>query len=307
MEPERASLRGVGSNKGVSTYLLIAFGLAWLLWEIPIRMGVPISHPLFQMAILPGAFSPAVACVVVRKWITGEGFGDAGLKLNLRRSWRYHLVGWLLPVAVVAVIAGLAVVFGVAHPDWSMRQAVESLAPGAEVPPTVASLMWLLVPAQLLLTALMVTPLLWGEEFGWRGYLQLRLFPGRPLLAAVATGLIWGIWHYPLLLRGYNFPVHPLLGLAVFPVGTVLLSIVFGWLRAKTGSVWSPSVAHSSTNAVGGSLISLIFVGQTETIFVGYLGMLSWVPLGLFCAWIVLTGRLARLATTSEGSKSAAA
>lgn len=48
----------------------------------------------------------------------------------------------------------------------------------------------------MLAAALIYTPIIWGEEFGWRGYLQIRLLAQRPLQAAVVTGLIWGIWHF---------------------------------------------------------------------------------------------------------------
>ncbi len=51
-------------------------------------------------------------------------------------------------------------------------------------------MIWLL-PVQPMLNALLATPLLWGQEFGWRGDLQMRPYPGRPLLAAVGTGVIW--------------------------------------------------------------------------------------------------------------------
>jgi membrane protease YdiL (CAAX protease family) len=121
----------------------------------------------------------------------------------------------------------------------------------------------------------------------------MRLLADRPLLAAVATGLIWGAWHYPLMLfAGYNFPDDPLLGLVVFPVSTVLLSIVFGWLMLRTGSVWAPSLAHSATNVVGSSLVLLLFFGGPNWILLSYVGVLAWVPLGGLCLWIVATGRL---------------
>jgi uncharacterized protein len=147
------------------------------------------------------------------------------------------------------------------------------------------------LPLQLLLTALLATPLLWGEEFGWRGYLQIRLFAERPLLAAVATGIIWSFWHLPLNLRGYNFPGQPVLGMLVFTVSAVLLSIIFGWLQLRAGSVWAPSIAHAATNAVGGSMVLLLFGGQTS-LLVGYLGILAWIPLGALCLWIIVSGGL---------------
>jgi membrane protease YdiL (CAAX protease family) len=277
--------------KGIAAYILLAFILAWVLWEIPLRSGLSITSPLFQYIALPGAFSPAIAALVVRKWVTREGFSDAGLKPNLRKAWRYYLFAWLLPLFVSAIIIGLVVLLGVGSPDFSLQRSTGILSPETKVS-DIASPNWALIPFGLLATAIFSTFILWGEEFGWRGYLQIRLFSERPLLAAVATGIIWGIWHYPLNLRGYNFPEHPVSGLLVFPISTVMLSIIFGWLRLRSGSVWSASLAHAATNSVGGSLSVLLFLGGPDMLYVSYLGLLAWIPLGALCLWIILTRRL---------------
>ncbi len=278
-------------KKGIISFLLVAFGLAWLLWEVALRLGPPADNPLFQLAILPGSLAPAVASGVVRKWITREGFGDAGLRLNLRR-WRYYLAGWFLPLLVVTAIVILAIALGITNPDFTLERALRELTPEGTTLPSLPPGSFVILPFQLMITALIATPILWGEEFGWRGYLQLRLFGNRPLLGAMVTGLIWGLWHIPINLRGYNFPDHPVLGMLVFTVSTTMLSIIFGWLRIRTGSIWPPSLAHSATNAVGGSLTLLLFKGGPNWIFVSYVGVLGWVPLGILCAWIVLTGQL---------------
>lgn len=232
-----------------------------------------------------------MAAIIVRKWITHEGFADAGLRLNLQK-WPYYLVAWLLPLLVTTIIVALAVALGISQPDFSLQRALGTLIPEGASLPSLPPGIWLVLPVQLLITALVATPILWGEEFGWRGYLQLRLLGQHPLLAAMTTGLIWGIWHYPLLLRGYNYPDHPILGLFVFPVDTILLSIIFGWLRLRTGSIWSSSLAHAATNAIGGSLTLFLFMGGPNWISVSYLGLLSWIPLAALCAWIVFTGQL---------------
>jgi membrane protease YdiL (CAAX protease family) len=283
---------GQSTTKGVTSFLLLAFGMAWILWEIPLRLGISPHNPLFQLVVLPGGFAPAIAAFIVRHWITREGFADAGLRLNLKK-WRYYLVAWLLPLPVTAIIVFLAFALRIGEPDLSLGRALGVLAPKSAVP-LLPPYIRLLIPIQLAIVALIAMPLLWGEEFGWRGYLQVRLLSRRPLLAAVATGLIWGAWHYPLNLRGYNFPGHPIAGLIVFPVSTVLLSIVFGWLRLRTGSVWATSLAHAATNAMGGSLTTLLYLGGADMMVVGYLGLLAWVPLGALCAWIVFTGQLGR-------------
>ncbi len=272
------------SRKGVVAYLLIAFGIAWAWWEIVIRLGISVGSPLFQLAAIPGAFAPAIAAFIVRRWITHEGFADAGLRLDLRK-WPYYIVAWLLPLLVVGCIVILASFLGL-EPDFSLGRGMP-----AGVPAYVRSHSWLLVAAMPINT-IFATPILFGEEFGWRGYLQLRLFPERPLLSAVVTGLIWAVWHYPLMLRGYNFPDNRLLALLVFPVSTIFLSIIFGWLVLKTGSIWSSSLAHSATNVIGGSLSLLLFGGGATLLFVSYVGILGWIPLGALSAWIVFTGQL---------------
>lgn len=182
----------------------------------------------------------------------------------------------------------------------------------AGTPGSLSSHPWVLV-AFLPLQAIIATPILFGEEFGWRGYLQLRLFPARPVVSAVVTGLVWAAWHLPVNLRGYNFPENPLIGsLLIFPVASIFLSIIFGWLVLQTRSIWSSSLAHAATNAIGGSLFLLLFGGGANFLFVSYVGLLGWIPLGALSAWIVLTGQLkpaneATLQDQSEVGRSAQA
>ena len=281
---------------GIVAYLLIAFGLAWVLWEIALMVGPSVDSPLFQLAILPGALAPAVAAVIVRKWITREGFADAGLRLNMHR-WRYYLVGWLLPLLVVSAIVLMAVVLGISDPDFTLDRGLRRLSPEGTAPPPLPPGFFAILPLQFMVTALAATPILLGEELGWRGYLrplhsQVRFLGHRPLMAAVGTGIIWALWHLPINLRGYNFPDQPVLGMFVFAVSTVMLSIIFGWLRLRTESIWSASLAHSATNIIGGGLTLFLFTGGPNWIFVSYAGIIGWVPLGLLCLWIILTGQL---------------
>jgi membrane protease YdiL (CAAX protease family) len=271
--------------KGVAWFIAISFGIAWVSWEFAIRSGISVLSWQFELFALPGAFAPAIAAIVVRKWITGEGFADAGLKLCLNR-WPYYLLAWLLPLAVVGVILTEAVIFGIGKPDFTLADAAASGVAGHGLG-AVERLGWLIVP-QLMLTAVVMTPVLWGEEFGWRGYLQPRLFPGRPVAAAVATGLIWGVWHYPVTLRGFDYPDHPVLGSLLLTVLAVLLAYIFGWLRERSGSIWVPSLGHAATNSVG-QLGLLWLAGSAGASWVSYGGVLAIPPLALVCLCIYWT------------------
>ena len=263
------------SVKGVGAFLAIAFGLAWVVWVAKHSLGVGATGIPSQILEVFPAFAPATACLIVRKWITREGFADAGLKVNLRH-WPYYLIAWLLPLVVVPTVIGLALVLNFSQPDLSFQRAFNTptLSSGASPSALPAAVPW---PLLLMIAALLTTPIFWGEEFGWRGYLQVRLLGRQPLAAAVATGLLWGLWHAPLYLLG-NSPERPLVGLPIFLVSATLLSIIFGWLRLSTGSVWSTSLAHAATNTLGGTLLGLLFIGGPNWVLVNYTGVLSMDP-----------------------------
>lgn len=277
---------------GMAVYLGVAFGLAWAIWEVLGAQGWTPGAVMPSVAVMAGAFAPAVAAVCARL-ADGTGFGDARLGPRLKRGWKYYLLGLLLPLPSAVLILVLAQVLGLAQVDWSLASGLAAL-PGQAAEATrqqvgTPGMLWLIAP----FNALIATPILFGEEFGWRGYMQQRLLPSKPLFAAVITGVVWSLWHLPLNLRGYNFPGDPMAGQAVFTVSCVLASIVFGWLQRAGGSVWIPSLAHSAVNVVGASLV-LLGSGGMQTLAVSYLGLLGWVPLGLVAGWIVLTGRLQR-------------
>jgi membrane protease YdiL (CAAX protease family) len=91
-----------------------------------------------------------------------------------------------------------------------------------------------------------------GEEAGWRGILQQEfarrfgLFKG-----TVFVGLIWGYWHLPANLAGYNDGQHPILQAAlIFPIHTVAMSFVLAWLVRRSGSLWPAAMAHAANNVL---------------------------------------------------------
>src|SRR6266536_1771788 len=187
MSTLNAATRQDTHRPGIIAYLGIAFGLAWAWWAV-VLYGLKLnSHdPGFTIALIPGMFAPAIAAIVVRARVTREGFTGAGLRPRLRRGWRYYLFALLLAPGLAGMIIALTVLSGAAEPHPHFRLGAAS-------------------PLVALIIAIAVTPLLWGEEFGWRGYLQPRLLPRRPVWSAIATGAIWGAWHYPLIvLTGFN-------------------------------------------------------------------------------------------------------
>jgi membrane protease YdiL (CAAX protease family) len=211
-------------------FLALTFGLTWLPF-LPALLGRPAVPLLMPVA-------PAIASLVVRRWVTREGFADLGLRPDLRRSWPFLVLalGWPLlamPLAVaLATAAGASAVETVSVTDVALWAGASLLA----------------------------APVFLGEELGWRGYLQTRILPGRPLQAAAVTGAVWAVWHYPLWFTTLDLPLWVI---AAMSVSLVVTSVFLGWLQAVSGTVWAPSVGHSANNTLEASLGSALFAGRS--------------------------------------------
>lgn len=159
--------------------------------------------------------------------------------LSPRSPWWTYLVALLLlPVASV-LGGGLVVLLGGELGPW--RQPFTESA-------------WIAVPAVFGLTLLFGGPL--GEEVGWRGWLlpalQVRL---TPLLASLIVGLVWGLWHLPLHLRGmYDADMGAgLVGFAMRIASSCLLAVLFTWLYNRSrGGLLVMILLHTSVNNTSG-------------------------------------------------------
>lgn len=104
----------------------------------------------------------------------------------------------------------------------------------------------------MLLATIITIPQALGEELAWRGYLQ-NIFINRfgVIGGIVFLGIIWGLFHLPVNLAGYNYPETPILGALIYMTITCIsLGAVFGWVRIKTNSVWPAAVAHAAYNVI---------------------------------------------------------
>jgi membrane protease YdiL (CAAX protease family) len=89
------------------------------------------------------------------------------------------------------------------------------------------------------------------EEIAWRGFLVPKMMELTSFTnTALITGLIWAVWHYPLIIftnvRLGNTPlIYSLVCFTIFAVG---VSFATAWLRMKSGSVWTAALLHGSHN-----------------------------------------------------------
>jgi len=284
----------------IALYVILTFALSWGIWMGLRALGVP-----FTVRELIGMFGPAVAATLVRL-IRREGFADAGLQLTARGrrgAGLMYLAAYLTPSILIATGIGLVLLLGYQH--WAFNENLHALGrlitsltrQGRSLPPgfNADQLAFTTILTQSILAFTLALPFnmifTFGEEFGWRGYLLPRLAPLGGIPAAIITGIIWGLWHAPLIVQdGYNYPGHPWLGVVMMVVFTVALSMIFAWLRFRSGSVWPSTLAHAAFNAQVG--FGAIFLSQADSLLRAPIGLLGLIPMIAFATWLAVTGRL---------------
>ena len=89
-----------------------------------------------------------------------------------------------------------------------------------------------------------------GEEIGWRGYLVPRLLEKyQPNTVSTFVGLVWAIWHFPIMITGDYGTETPLIyQLACFTLMILGVNFVYTWFRIKSGSLWTGVMLHTTGN-----------------------------------------------------------
>jgi membrane protease YdiL (CAAX protease family) len=105
----------------------------------------------------------------------------------------------------------------------------------------------ILLPFNFLFTYL----LFFGEEYGWRYFLQPVLqhrFGKRK--GVLLLGVIWGLWHFPINLFYYS-PETSLYSVICQLIVCICFSVFFGYVYLKTENIWAVAMIHYLNNNLG--------------------------------------------------------
>lgn len=93
-----------------------------------------------------------------------------------------------------------------------------------------------------------------GEEYGWRYFLQPIMQKKFGLRGGVILlGLLWGIWHLPINLFYYS-PETGLQSILTQLAGCVGMGVFFGWVYMRTHNIWAVTIIHFINNNIGAAL-----------------------------------------------------
>jgi membrane protease YdiL (CAAX protease family) len=268
-------------TRRIIIFLALAFGIAWLTGLIiyltgglanGLKIGPGIPLALILLAI-PYMWAPATANVLTRL-LTREGWKDVGLRPHFRQGWRYWLMGWVVP-GLLTIIGG-AVFFLLFQRYFDLGLAVvrENLARA----PVLGKLApWTFVAVEAM-GAMLISPIVnaigtFGEEFGWRAYLLPKLMALGWKKAVVLLGVIWGVWHWPVIFMGYEYglkyPGSPWAGPLLFIWIIFCFGIFLAWATLKGGSVWPAVIGHAAINGIAAVALLLLTSGSTPNPLLG--------------------------------------
>ena len=291
----------IKEKQGFGLYFLFAFGLAWLCQVyaslLLIRDG---NATAYQALLAVSMFCPLAATLLVKKVFQHQPTG-IGWKVQGKR--RYWLTAWFGP-AVFTVLAAV-LYFAVFPSRLDLSGSWLVTAYGGEMDAAtlrsqlgVSSASYILQNGLLAITLAPPVNMLLavGEEAGWRGYMMPRLKERFGLLSGrLLGGVIWGVWHWPImLLTGYEYGTNylgaPVLGLAVWCVACFALNTLLDWLYEKTGCIWVSAMAHGAFNAIASIAQVLTYPADAYYNVLGPMpiGLIGLLPMLAAAVWLTL-------------------
>ncbi len=258
-------------------------------WGFGMGADTPVGLMAFSTVYM---FFPMVTALVLQA-IDKEKFNHTGL-VNFKFNWAW-LVAWLLPVVMVffcILVNGLM-------PGVELKYSAEQLISQYHIPEDQQDLVreqfekfpaWLMVLSVVfsgLLTGITINALAaFGEEYGWRNYLVGALREVKFWKAALFIGIVWGLWHFPLILMGHNYPNEPQWGVLLMVVFCVLAGVLELYFVLKTKSMIVAAVMHGTINAVAGMTIYFTLGGND--FLNGMTGLSGFIVMvvTILCVWI---------------------
>lgn len=253
-------------------FLLIAFAISWSsIIAINLFDDFVITVILIALWYMQG---PLMATLILEKFD----------KRNLKKYFCFHTIQWgklllipLLTVLFLFYFYCLIIVFGNFFHLEGFGELIfqeedivfninqihgELYFSEPDIPPNLFLFIMIAFLLAAFIGAIINFPVSLGEELGWRGFLLENNKEYTFFYKSIFIGFFWGLWHLPLILKGYNFNTFNLIGCLMMIIFCVIASFVFNYITITTKSVIAPTLFHGSINATVPGSILLINKGH---------------------------------------------
>lgn len=302
-------------SKKIFLYLVICFALSWTGFFLVMFNG-GMDSISGKFAIGSCMLLPSISVIFVML-ITKEGFKNLYIKPNFKGNIKLYLIAWLAPIALTIFGAALYFLFFPKQFDFSMNSFVYNMietakqnATAAELQkiPTVQDAKTILILQ--LISGIFLSPILnfipcFGEELGWRGFLLPRLteYFGNnqkaKIKATLFSGIIWGLWHAPVICMGHNYgksyPFFPYVGIIIMTIMCITLGTFMAVIFYKTKSIIPAVITHAVINGFAAGPLIFLSVKESYTLLgpavSGILGNSGFIIIAVVCLIISLKKR----------------
>lgn len=241
-------------------YLIATFVPTVLLAAIAWAQGGLTRFPAAVLAML----TPMIGAMLVQKLVAQKPIFRGGL-LGFRQG---RLLWWLVAPLAAGLAIGLSFALSFAiepallASGAAIADNLNNLANLPDMGDSLAARLGALIIIGLLIGPLLNLPIYLGEEVGWRAFMTPRLATLYGRRGVVFAGLIWAVWHTPLILLGHNYAEHPLLGHLVWLPLCVCMSILLQAAYRAGGSIFVAALAHGAINQATGIIFAVLVTGN---------------------------------------------
>lgn len=290
--------RGAVEWRRVWLFVAFSFGFSWIVGGVVYATGgIGSDSPelfagvrLWYALLMVYMFGPAIGNVLTRI-VTGEGWRGLNLRPHLRHNWQWWLLAWLGSPLLVYLGGGLFFALFPAFFDSTLsgvNDLLQSTGQTGELPFGPEQLVLIQAISALTVATAINCVTTFGEEFGWRAYLVPKLLPLGSRRAILLSGVIWGMWHWPLILMGYNYPETPVLGTVGMVYFTVILGAFLAWVALRGESVWPAVIGHAAINANAGILMFFQQGSPSRLLGPTVTGVVGSLPLAALALWLLV-------------------
>ena len=272
-------------RKGILTFLLITFGITYLVEAVMYLAGFRVTAiPAIggQLAVAAVMWAPAVAALITIRWVTHEKVSS--ILLRFGRSWKPYLATALLIPFIFVLTYLVTWALGLGRPDWQLEAFYAMIAATGTDMSTAPDPGVVLMG--LFFSSLVVAPIVnsifgLGEELGWRGFLLPRLMPLGKWKAYALLGIIWGLWHAPLILMGFNYPGTPMLGVLMMVLLTTAIGFFINEMTLRYQSAILAGWIHGVFNSQAYGIWRALLFANTNPVLGGITGLVGIVMISL--------------------------
>jgi membrane protease YdiL (CAAX protease family) len=230
-------------HRPIAMFLFITFGLSSIFYFFIIYSGTMVGAEGRYVTGL--MWCPGISALITLRF-QKRHISDLGWQWG---KTKYQIWSYIIPILYALIAYTTIWLFGWGgfyNKDF-VKQIIESYGLGIIPDGTIITLYVILngVFGTIRSTANSL-----GEEIGWRGFLVPELFKSFGYTkTSVISGLIWSVWHFPILLfADYNSGTPSWYAMSCFTVSVISISFVLTWFRIKSDSLWTAVLLHASHN-----------------------------------------------------------